>query len=106
MEIYQEIFSSWEDVQREYSMNESEPDEVLLAYYSYEDYSGSSVVIFRLGDKFFYQTGGHCSCYGLEGQWGPEEFENKENFVKFLEMLKPYDAADGIRSVIEKLKGE
>lgn len=48
-------------------------DEVLLASYTYEDYSGDAFVLFRKGDKLYEVNGGHCSCYGLEGQWEPEE---------------------------------
>lgn len=48
-------------------------DEVLLASYTYEDYSGDAFVLFRKGDKLYEVNGGHCSCYGLEGQWDPEE---------------------------------
>jgi len=47
--------------------------EILLAYYDYEDYSGSAFVLFRKDGKLFEVNGGHCSCYGLEGQWTPEE---------------------------------
>jgi len=50
-----------------------EIDEVLLASYSYEDYSGDAFVLFRKGDKLYEVNGGHCSCHGLEGQWEPEE---------------------------------
>lgn len=47
---------------------------ILYADYTYEDYSGDSYV---LGydvekDMFFEVHGGHCSCYGLEGQWDTE----------------------------------
>lgn len=48
-------------------------DEVLLASYTYEDYEGDAFVLFRKGDKLYEVSGGHCSCYGLEGQWEPEE---------------------------------
>ncbi len=47
--------------------------EVLLASYSYENYSGDAFVLFRKGGKLYEVNGGHCSCYGLEGQWSPEE---------------------------------
>lgn len=46
---------------------------VHLARYQYEDYSGSAIVIFEKDGKLFEVNGGHCSCYGLEGQWEPEE---------------------------------
>ncbi len=47
--------------------------EVLLAYYSYEDYSGEAFVLLRKEGKLYEVNGSHCSCYGLEGQWEPEE---------------------------------
>lgn len=47
--------------------------EVLLASYSYENYSGDAFVLFRKDGKLYEVNGGHCSCYGLEGQWIPEE---------------------------------
>lgn len=47
--------------------------EILFASYTYEDYSGSATVIFERGGKVYEVNGGHCSCYGLEGQWEAEE---------------------------------
>jgi hypothetical protein len=47
--------------------------EIMLAYYSYENYSGDAFVLFRRDGKLYEVNGGHCSCYGLEGQWEPEE---------------------------------
>ncbi|KEA07506.1 hypothetical protein [Rhizobium rhizogenes] len=46
---------------------------VLVASYTYEDYSGSSYVLFERDGKLLEVHGSHCSCYGLEGQWEPEE---------------------------------
>jgi hypothetical protein len=47
--------------------------EVLLASYGYENYSGDAFVLFRKAGKLYEVNGSHCSCYGLEGQWEPEE---------------------------------
>ena len=49
--------------------------EILLASYTYQDYSGSAFVLFRKKSdgKLYEVNGSHCSCYGLEGQWLPEE---------------------------------
>ena len=47
--------------------------EVLLASYSYEDYSGLAFVLFRKDGELFEVNGSHCSCYGLEDQWEPEQ---------------------------------
>lgn len=72
---YKDDFENWGDVQSNFDMKEPEPEQVLLAQYSYEDYSGSAEVLYRNGDKYFYVSGSHCSCYGLEGQWEPEEYD-------------------------------
>lgn len=47
--------------------------EILFAAYTYEDYSGDAVVLAQKDGKLFEVHGGHCSCYGLEGQWECEE---------------------------------
>ena len=47
--------------------------EVLVASYTYENYSGSAYVLYRKGRQLFEVEGGHCSCYGLEGQWEPSK---------------------------------
>lgn len=44
---------------------------VLVANYTYEDYSGDAYVLFEREGQLFEVHGGHCSCYGLEGQWEP-----------------------------------
>lgn len=48
--------------------------EVVLASYTYEDYSGDAFVLFYDHEKqgYFEVHGSHCSCHGLEGQWEPE----------------------------------
>lgn len=47
--------------------------EILLASYSYESYEGDAFVLFRKGETLYEVNASHCSCYGLEGQWEPEE---------------------------------
>lgn len=55
----------------------AEPDfqdiEVLLASYGNECYEGDAFVLFRKNGQLYEVNGSHCSCYGLEGQWDPEE---------------------------------
>ena len=46
---------------------------VLLASYGTQDYEGSAFVLFERSGKLYEVNGDHCSCYGLEGQWEPEE---------------------------------
>lgn len=47
--------------------------DILLASYSYENYYGDAFVLFKRDGKLWEVNASHCSCYGLEGQWEPEE---------------------------------
>lgn len=47
--------------------------EILLASYEYECYEGNAFVLFKQDGKLFEVNASHCSCFGLEDQWGPEE---------------------------------
>lgn len=45
---------------------------ILFAAYDRE-YEGQALVVFRRNRKLYEVNGSHCSCYGLEGQWEPEQ---------------------------------
>jgi len=51
---------------------------IIYADYTFEDYSGDAYVLGydKQKKQFFEVHGGHCSCYGLEGQWEPEYYED------------------------------
>lgn len=86
---YHDIFKSRLDVAREFeegagnkygAPDEYRPvegfptdNEILYAGYEYQDYSGSAFVLYERDGKLYEVNGSHCSCYGLEGQWRPEE---------------------------------
>lgn len=57
----------------EITINDLEGATILLASYTYESYEGDSFVLFQLDGKLYEVNASHCSCYGLEGQWEPEE---------------------------------
>lgn len=46
---------------------------ILFASYSQTSYSGDAWVLFERNGTLYEASGSHCSCYGLEGQWMPEE---------------------------------
>jgi hypothetical protein len=51
-------------------------DHILYAVYDGGGYDGWARVIFVGKDGKIYEAGGsHCSCYGLEDQWDPDEVE-------------------------------
>jgi hypothetical protein len=64
---------SEQEIQRALSDEKYQGINVLLASYCYENYSGDAFVLFERGGKLFEVHGAHCSCYGLEYQWSPEE---------------------------------
>lgn len=68
-------FATKRDVEREFCLGENSLDDVniLLAWYGGGDYEGSAFVLYEMGGKLYEVNGSHCSCYGLEGQWMPEE---------------------------------
>jgi hypothetical protein len=47
-------------------------DDILFASYGGGRYDGDAFVLFMRDGHLFEVSGSHCSCFGLEGQWGPE----------------------------------
>ena len=56
---------------------------ILAAFYEYADYSGHAEGYYLdTATRKFYRFGGsHCSCYGLEDSWEPEEVSVKDILV-------------------------
>lgn len=73
--MYLGLFENKRDVEGNFRVNLDENTVILLAEYEYEEYSGSAYVLFynKLDSKLYEVIAGHCSCYGLEDQWNPEE---------------------------------
>jgi len=72
-------FEDEEDVKREFAVKDDSLKDafIILAWYGYGDYDGSAFVLFERGGKLYEVNGGHCSCYGLEECWEPEETDAK-----------------------------
>lgn len=47
--------------------------DLIIAWYEYANYEGSSYVLAYKDGKLYENEAGHCSCYGLEGTWKPGE---------------------------------
>lgn len=73
--VFLEDFGDEEDVIRAFELDQNELNGayILLAWYGGGGYDGSAFVLFERDGKLYEVNGGHCSCYGLEGQWDPEE---------------------------------
>lgn len=59
-------------------------EKLVMAVYDQPPYEGSATVFFYKDKKYWEASGSHCSCYGLENQWLPEEvvFEELDNRVR------------------------
>lgn len=84
---------------------------VLLASYTYEDYSGDAFVLFERGGNLYEVNGSHCSCYGLSEsslsdytttQWQPEE-TTVEALRHRLEKGHVGEIADALRQVLDTM---
>jgi hypothetical protein len=73
MSCYLEEFSSRASIEQEYGVKLADDVEILIAWYGYGSYCGNSFVLYRIGEQLYEVNGSHCSCFGLEGQWEPEE---------------------------------
>ncbi len=60
---------------------------LLYADYTYEDYSGDAYVLGydKQKKQFFEVHGSHCSCYGLEGQWDEEYYDDVKQLQAAIE---------------------
>lgn len=63
----------WPSYENQKLTNELDGATVLLASYGTPSYQGYAFVLFERDGKLYEVNGSHCSCYGLEGQWEPEE---------------------------------
>lgn len=74
-DVYLGNWDGLDDVLRDFAVDKSvvKGYRVIVAGYSYEDYSGSAFVLLKKGHKYYEVHGSHCSCYGLEGQFDIEE---------------------------------
>ncbi len=68
-------FADAEDVFSSFQVPSGDREGVRVLYADYDchDYEGSAFVFFLQKGKFYTVSGSHCSCYGLEDQWDPEE---------------------------------
>lgn len=87
MSTYIDIFENNEDILKAYDAPSDALDgaTVLLAWYSYEAYSGYSFVLYEKDGKLWEVNGSHCSCHGLEGQWDPERASWKALSTRLLD---------------------
>lgn len=78
--MYYGLFSDAADVFDNFRVpaRERENVKIILASYDIDGYEGAAFVFFLEKGRFYQVHGSHCSCYGLEDQWEPEEISIAE----------------------------
>ena len=73
--VYLHNWRCKEDVLNDFQISDKNTDDINILFASYGDdnYSGDAWVLFEQDGRLYEVNGSHCSCYGLENQWEPEE---------------------------------
>jgi hypothetical protein len=101
----------WESGKDAIPENFPTDDEILFASYGGGAYDGDAFVLFERAGTLYEASGSHCSCYGLEGQWKPDETtwealamrqrsKGEEYFYGFL-YDHDYDARTGYWALVD-----
>lgn len=110
--MYVDQFKNNEDIAEQYANYHDEEEKahilktlnesiVHLAYYGRGSYDGTSLVIFEHNGILYEVNASHCSCYGLEGQWAPEETN-----WKAISMRKFYDYYEEEKTIKEFIENK
>lgn len=77
---YEEMVNDWKGTRWKWSEKDDPApegmptkDELLFASYGGSSYDGDAILIWNRAGKLYEAQGSHCSCFGLEGQFEPEE---------------------------------
>ncbi len=93
-EIYNGDWEEKQDLESDFNIKLSDNIEIIYAFYENESYSGSAFILFKENNKLYEVHGAHCSCYGLEDQWDPEEtsieYLEKSKDNRVIQALKIY----------------
>jgi hypothetical protein len=64
---YHDNFANWADVLSNFNVKDIPEPDLVFAAYETPPYEGRAYVVFKDDAGWHYVYGGHCSCYGLEG---------------------------------------
>lgn len=97
-------FNNTADVCKEFQINGVD-GVIVFAAYDIDGYEGSAEVIFVKEGHLYQVSGSHCSCYGLEDQWKPEEMpiEALRHVVENGKYGILHDYKEGLLSLLDVL---
>lgn len=111
MAVYRGSFDCDADIIRDFEISEADFVGVSILYASYQtgNYEGDAFVLFERDGKMYEVHGSHCSCYGLEGQWEPEETTEQDILFRLDKggyiHYGDKSADEEVRSILESRKG-
>ena len=68
--------------------------EIVYAGYTYGDYTGNALIVFKRDGQWFENHDCHCSCYGLE-EWSPEQTTPEAI------LMRPLESWPGLHDAVE-----
>ena len=67
-------FDDKDDILHQFQIDSSALKGCTILFAAYDcEYEGQALVVFRRNRRLYEVNASHCSCYGLEDQWDPEE---------------------------------
>jgi hypothetical protein len=80
-------WGSKEEIGKDFKITIPSSYKILYANYYYGNWEGSAYVLGYCTKRkeYFEVHGSHCSCYGLEGQWGEEWWSDKDVLLQAIE---------------------
>ena len=107
--MYYGEFNSRSDVQHYFKEPLGDNVVILIASYETGNYSGRAYVLFydKNTSSLYEVFGTHCSCYGLEDQWVPEEVSIEVLREKVSRKSYEYlGLQNQIKEIIKELKND
>ena len=113
-ETYLNDWNNKTEVAQDFEIAESKTKDIkiLLASYGCGNYCGDAFVLFIKDGMYYEVNGSHCSCFGLEDQWLPEEANIKELYHRVIEGSfgaddwTGNDFAEELKEILAELLGE
>ena len=82
-----------DEIIHEFDIDEKEApvnEELIYSNYRMDGYEGSALILYERDEVLWEVHGDHCSCYGLEGQWDPEETSYEILYIQLIRKDSSY----------------
>jgi len=87
-------FDGWKGVAENFCADLGAEPEFVYAIYNQPAYEGRVDVVYCRDGKWWHVSGGHCSSYGLDNQWEPQETDPRDHFLALSQGKRILDVSD------------